>query len=186
MANSLLDFVISVVRDPDAAARYAANPAQAIADAHLTDVTSVDVNNLIPMVSDSLSMAGPSGAVAGMPAADHGNVWASGAATAAFDAFTPHTPAAVVPQHAAISGVINQPAAHPPVDVPASPAPAGVGHPEPSTLLAGSGTPEIVFDHGGFPASDPGVWDHSVIHPDAHPHDGTPDHHGFDIHGLQG
>lgn len=56
MANSLLDFVISLVRDPDAAARYAANPAQAIADAHLTDVTSADVNNLIPVVTDSLSM----------------------------------------------------------------------------------------------------------------------------------
>ncbi|EUA93680.1 hypothetical protein I551_9051 [Mycobacterium ulcerans str. Harvey] len=61
----MLDFVIALVRDPAAAARYAANPAQAIADAHLTDVTSADVNNLIPMVSDSLSMAGPSGAIAG-------------------------------------------------------------------------------------------------------------------------
>ena len=45
MANSLLDFVMSLVRDPDAAAAYAADPAQAIADANLTDVTSVDVNN---------------------------------------------------------------------------------------------------------------------------------------------
>ena len=35
MANSLLDFVMSLVRDPDAAAHYAANPAQAIADANL-------------------------------------------------------------------------------------------------------------------------------------------------------
>ena len=57
MANSLLDFVMSLVRDPDAAARYAADPAQAIADANLTDVTSADVNNLIPVVSESLSMA---------------------------------------------------------------------------------------------------------------------------------
>ena len=65
MANSLLDFVISLVRDPDAAARYAANPAQSIADAHLTDVTSADVNNLIPMVSDSLSMTSPAGAGCG-------------------------------------------------------------------------------------------------------------------------
>ena len=31
MANSLLDFVMSLVRDPDAAARYAENPEQAIA-----------------------------------------------------------------------------------------------------------------------------------------------------------
>ena len=29
MANSLLDFVMSLVRDPDAAARYAADPAGA-------------------------------------------------------------------------------------------------------------------------------------------------------------
>jgi len=60
MANELLDFVMSLVRDPDAAAAYAADPGQAIADAHLTDVTSVDVNNLIPVVSESLSMAVPS------------------------------------------------------------------------------------------------------------------------------
>lgn len=31
MANTLLDFVMSLVRDPEAAARYAADPAQAIA-----------------------------------------------------------------------------------------------------------------------------------------------------------
>ena len=30
MANSLLDFVMSLVRDPDAAAHYAADPAQAL------------------------------------------------------------------------------------------------------------------------------------------------------------
>ena len=59
MANSLLDFVMSLVRDPDAAARYAADPAQAIADAQLTDVSSADVQNLIPVVSESLSMAAP-------------------------------------------------------------------------------------------------------------------------------
>ena len=60
MANSLLDFVMSLVRDPDAAARYAENPDQAIADANLIDVTSADVNNLIPVVSESLSTAVPS------------------------------------------------------------------------------------------------------------------------------
>ena len=62
--NELLDFVMSLVRDPDAAARYADDPQQAIADAHLTDVTSVDVNNLIPVVSESMSMAAPA---LGMP-----------------------------------------------------------------------------------------------------------------------
>ena len=87
MANSLLDFVMSLVRDPEAAARYAENPDQAIHDANLIDVTSADVSNLIPVVSESLSTAVPtagSDAVVGDAA---GNVWASGAATAAFDAF---------------------------------------------------------------------------------------------------
>lgn len=90
MANSLLDFVMSLVRDSDAAARYAADPAAVIADAQLPDVTSADVDQLIPVVAESLSSAVPgadatswSGAV---PAVDS-NVWASGAATAAFDAF---------------------------------------------------------------------------------------------------
>ncbi len=90
MANSLLDFVMSLVRDPDAAAQYAANPAQAIADANLTDVTSVDVNHLIPVVAESMSTVMPSGGFAGgtdtLLDSAH-NVWASGAATAAFDAF---------------------------------------------------------------------------------------------------
>lgn len=92
MANSLLDFVMSLVRDPDAAAAYADNPAQAIADANLTDVTSVDVNNLIPVVSESLSMAVPSTGAETLGADPAGNVWASGAATAAFDAFDDHVP----------------------------------------------------------------------------------------------
>jgi hypothetical protein len=84
VANSLLDFVMSLVRDPAVAAQYAADPAQTLADAHLTDVTSADVSNLIPVVTESLSMSGP---------AD--NVWASGAATAAFDAFDDHVPSVV-------------------------------------------------------------------------------------------
>ncbi|MCV7064920.1 hypothetical protein H7H51_02960 [Mycolicibacterium farcinogenes] len=93
MANSLLDFVMSLVRDPDAAARYAADPAQAIADAQLIDVTSTDVNNLIPVVSESLSASGANTGFGDFGAADPGgNVWASGAATAAFDAFGDHVP----------------------------------------------------------------------------------------------
>jgi hypothetical protein len=97
MANSLLDFVMSLVRDSDAAARYAADPAQTIADARLTDVTSADVNQLIPVVSESMSMAAPTAGDSFDPfhAADPGsNVWASGAATAAFDAFGDHATAA--------------------------------------------------------------------------------------------
>lgn len=89
MANSLLDFVMSLVRDSDAAARYAADPAAALADANLPDVTSADVDQLIPVVSESLSSAVAPGFdnwAGTVPAVDS-NVWTSGAATAAFDAF---------------------------------------------------------------------------------------------------
>jgi hypothetical protein len=90
MANSLLDFVMSLVRDPEAAARYAENPDQAIHEANLTDVTSADVSQLIPVVSESLSTAVPTGGTDGVIGDVAGNVWASGAATAAFDAFDDH------------------------------------------------------------------------------------------------
>jgi hypothetical protein len=110
MANPLLDFVMSIVRDPDAAAHYAADPAGAIHDANLADVTSADVNALIPVVSESLSMGTPhtgAEALAGDPA---GNVWTSGAATAAFDAFDDHLSAPVIDDpHAIASNVIEQP-----------------------------------------------------------------------------
>lgn len=110
MANSLLDFVMSVVRDPGIAAQYAANPAQAIADANLTDVTAADVNNLIPVVAESFSAAAPSsygldslvgGFGGGVDGAD--NVWASGAATAAFDAFD------AVDDHLPVQGLEDAP-----------------------------------------------------------------------------
>jgi hypothetical protein len=91
MANELLDFVLSL-RDPAVAARYADNPAQTIADAGLTDVTSADVANLIPVVSDSLSTAVPTAGTDAVIGDMAGNVWASGAATAAFDAFDDHVP----------------------------------------------------------------------------------------------
>jgi len=110
MANSLLDFVMSLVRDPDAAAAYAADPAQAIAEANLTDVTSVDVNNLIPVVSESLSMAVPSTGTDSLVADPSANVWASGAATAAFDAFDDHVPAVAVDDaHSVAAKLIDEP-----------------------------------------------------------------------------
>jgi hypothetical protein len=182
VANSLLDFVISLVRDPAAAERYAANPAQSIAAAHLTDVTSADVNNLIPMVSDSLSMSGPGGGSAGTPVADHGNVWASGAAAAALDAFTPHVPPvpAGTPQlHAPATGVINQPLDPSPADTPAAPNPLNLESHGSSVLLTDADGPDPLADHGALPPNDPGLWDHAVPHP--HPPDA--DHHDFGIHG---
>ena len=96
MANSLLDFVLSLGRDPSAAARYAADPAKAISDADLTNVTSVDVQNLIPVVSESLSMATPSYGLDTVGADSATNVWTSGAAAAAFDTFSDDVPESVV------------------------------------------------------------------------------------------
>lgn len=119
MANALLDFVMSLVRDPDAAARYAQDPAGAIADAQLTDVTSADVQNLIPVVSESLSMSSmssfmPSSMTAPSQNWDDlvpdpvSNVWASGAATAAFDAFDDQLPQrAVIEDDPAVPGIVD-------------------------------------------------------------------------------
>ena len=124
MANSLLDFVMSLVRDPDAAAHYAADPTQAIADANLTDVTSADVNHLIPVVAESLSSAVPSTGADAFAADSAHNVWTSGAATAAFDAFGDHLPQQVVDDPGGVITDLGTPAhavldtAAPALDVP--------------------------------------------------------------------
>jgi hypothetical protein len=110
MANPLLDFVMSVVRDPDAAAQYAADPAGAIHAANLTDVTSADVNALIPVVSESLSTAVPTSGAESLIGDAAGNVWSSGAATAAFDAFDDHASVPVIDDgHGLAANVIEQP-----------------------------------------------------------------------------
>ena len=110
MANSLLDFVMSLVRDPDAAARFAENPDQAILDANLTNVTSADVSNLIPVVTESLGTAVPSVGTDGVVGDMAGNVWASGAATAAFDAFDDQVPVQAVDDvHTTIADYVDQP-----------------------------------------------------------------------------
>ncbi len=120
MGNSLLDFVMSLVRDPQAAAQYAADPSGALAAAGLPGVTITDVQNLIPVVTDSLSTATPSFG----QAFDAANVWTSGAAAAALDAFHVPHPAPVVhdplPQVdvAPIDAPPVDPAPYPPVDMP--------------------------------------------------------------------
>ena len=138
MAISLLDFVVSLVRDPDAATRYAQDPSQAIADAHLSGVTSADVNSLIPVVSESF----PAGAVGGVHGAGDANVWSSGAATAAFDAFSDHIPPAVEVGHAAADAeaplVVDQPVDHSPAQ------PVGGG----ADFLSDSGPALNSFDAG--------------------------------------
>jgi hypothetical protein len=138
MANSLLDFVMSLVRDPDAATRYAQDPSQAIADAHLSGVTSADVNSLIPVVSESF----PAGAVGGLHGAGQENVWSSGAATAAFDAFSDHVPPAVEAGHVAADAaaplVVDPPVDHSPAQ------PVGGG----SDFVSDSGPALNRFDAG--------------------------------------
>jgi hypothetical protein len=168
MANELLDFVMSLVRDPDAAARYAEDPQQAIADAHLTDVTSADVNHLIPVVSESLSMATPAH---GADAAADASVWSSGAATAAFDAFSEHVPTPV--DAGSHSVVFDQPAVSQPVDVGAD----QWSDPGPELHTYDAGQLDQPFesteiDVHDVPADDPAPVDPAFDHP--------VEHHGFD------
>ncbi|MCW1957333.1 MAG: Rv0340 family protein [Mycobacterium sp.] len=87
MGNSLLDFVMALVRDPEVSARYAADPVGVLAEARLPGVTITDVNNLIPVVADSLAASTPGFGASTDSGADSGNVWSSGAAAAALDAF---------------------------------------------------------------------------------------------------
>jgi hypothetical protein len=177
MANSLLDFVMSLVRDPDAAAAYAADPAQAITDADLTDVTSVDVNNLIPVVSESLSMAVPATGTEGLVDDPSGNVWASGAATAAFDAFDDHVPAVAVDDvHSVTTELVNDPDVGLQSGLDAL---ADVGVP----AVAGADDPSLQFDG---PVIDDAPVDEAVDHDDWS-HSVPEDHHvdadasGFDV-----
>lgn len=101
MGNSLLDFVMRLVRDPEAAARFAADPTGSLSDAALAGVTPADVHNLLPVVADSIAMSTPRfPELVSRPdptpdaGADGRNVWTSGAATAAFAAFDPGSGAA--------------------------------------------------------------------------------------------
>jgi hypothetical protein len=189
MANELLDFVMSLVRDPGVAAQYAADPAQAIADAHLTDVTSADVNNLIPMVSDSLAtFPGAVSSFGGDAATDH-NVWTSGAATAAFDAFdalTPHP--GDLPDHATAAvhdlagGVIDtREITHTDVSQ------LDFGQFDPSTSLSELGVDPAGVDAGAFGINDHGINDHGITDHGAFDqlsseiHHLDADHSGFDV-----
>jgi hypothetical protein len=178
MANELLDFVMALVRDPAAAAQYAADPAQAIAAANLTDVTSVDVNNLIPMVSDSLSMAAPAfGTDPAVDAAVDSNVWTSGAATAAFDAFAPLAPLDLTAQFpdlmTSAGGVIDTAGAAAPDLV------SGI-----TDIETGVGTPLVDesallndVDIDALGAAEPAPWEHVGTDPQSL----DQGHSGFDV-----
>jgi hypothetical protein len=176
MANDLLDFVISLVRDPDAAARYAADPGRAIADAHLSGVTSADVNNLLPIMSDSLSMDAPP--TGGSDAGD-ASVWSSGAATAAFDAFTPHATSNDAVIHHSEPAVIDAGALPDVHDAP----PTFDGF-DTSPQFGSSELEQPAFDDdapGGEGHADDA--DHAAWGTWEHGHDGTDaGHSGFEIH----
>ena len=174
MANTLLDFVMSLVRDPQAAAQYAADPAGVLSAAGLPGVTAADVQNLLPVVTDSLAMSTPSfGEVI-----DASTVWTSGAAAAALDAFhvPPLEPMAHEPLPQVDVGSFSAPPAvspgdavlYPHVDEPlASPAAA------PDPLSAG------LLDH---PAPDLAEeWAAAHQSPDLQPDHHPVGHPGFDL-----
>lgn len=160
---------MSLVRDPDAAARYAADPAGALAAAGLPGVTVTDVQNLMPVVADSLAMSTPTfGTVV-----DTVDVWTSGAASAALDAFDIPHPAPVDPPAPQIQEV-------PAVDVPAHPS-DGQAPAEPAALPDPAGFETI----GQTPLepADPDWADHNGWAPDhgLQPDHPSTEHPGFDI-----
>lgn len=58
LAGSLLDFILGLFRDPEAAAAFDVNPEKALADAGLSDCTPDDVHALMPMVTDFAPTSG--------------------------------------------------------------------------------------------------------------------------------
>jgi len=174
MANELLDFVMSLVRDSDAAARYAADPARVLAEARLDGVTSADVNNLLPMVADSVAMSTP---LFGVRETGDASVWTSGAAAAAFDSFTPRA-TADDDAGPAVSGVTALAATdletgHRPFHDAGSPFGGSdtfpqfeASHPEPAT-----------FEDASPAGTEPHAWD--AWHGDT---DGDAGHAGIDFH----
>ena len=164
MANSLLDFVMALVRDPDAAARYATDPAGALSAAQLPGVTIADVNNLIPVVTDSLAAATPGFGVLTDVGPATANIWASGAAAAAFDAFDIHMPPDLPEQDAPTISV-------PPVQVSAGPVEASVVDAA-SPISPGGDDPAFPQSVGGGGAEDggDGGWEDGwQLHPHVDP-----------------
>jgi hypothetical protein len=58
LASSLLDFILDLLRDPQAAANFEADPQGALSDAGLDDVCVADVDNLVPVLAESVSAGG--------------------------------------------------------------------------------------------------------------------------------
>jgi hypothetical protein len=174
MANSLLDFVMALVRDPDAGARYAADPAGALSAAQLPGVTIADVNNLIPVVTDSLASATPGfGALTDVGPAT-ANIWASGAAAAAFDAFDIHMPPDLPPAEQGAPTI-----SVPPVQVSADPVEASVGDAV-SAITPGGDDPAFPqsFGDSGWEGGGDDGWQ---LPPHVEPQPGAADPLRFDL-----
>jgi hypothetical protein len=174
MANSLLDFVMALVRDPEVAARYAADPAGALSAAQLPGVTITDVNNLIPVVTDSLAAATPGFGVPADGGLATANIWASGAAAAAFDAFDMDIPRAE--QGAPTISV-------PPVQVSTDPVEASLADAV-SAISPGRDDPAVPQPFGGVGAEDGGEFgwqDGWQLHPHADPQPEAADPPRFDL-----
>jgi len=52
LTSTLLDFILSLLRDPQAAQSFNDHPEQALSDAGLNDVCGADVQSLMPMLAD--------------------------------------------------------------------------------------------------------------------------------------
>jgi hypothetical protein len=174
MANSLLDFVMALVRDPDAAARYAADPAGALSAAQLPGVTIADVNNLIPVVTDSLAAATPGFGVLTDVGPATANIWASGAAAAAFDAFDIHMPPDILPAEQGAPTI-----SVPPVPVSADPVEASMVDAV-SPISPGGDDPAFPQSVGGGGAED-GWQDGWDLHPHVDPQPEAADPPRFDL-----
>lgn len=78
ISNSLLDFILSLLRDPQAAAAFTDDPQATLSAAGLGDVCSADVRALMPMLSDYAPMGSGYGAVSAFTAQPHSGGQSSG------------------------------------------------------------------------------------------------------------
>ena len=182
MANSLLDFVMALVRDPDAAARYASDPASALSAAQLPEVTISDVNNLIPVVTDSLAAATPGFGVPTDGGLASANIWASGAAAAAFDAFDMDIPRDI-PRDIPPADLSTPTISVPPVQVRADPVEASLTDAV-SAISPGGDEPAVPPSFGGVGREDGGEFgwqDGWQLHPHVAPQPEAADPPRFDL-----
>jgi hypothetical protein len=56
VASSLLDFILNLLKDPEAAQAFMDDPQAALEDAGLEDITSVDLDDIMPVVLDQSSV----------------------------------------------------------------------------------------------------------------------------------